>query len=158
VSDIQKTPNTLPWPPMIYLAAVAIAVILNWLYPLPWISRPLSELLFAIGWMMAAGAIAIDISAIRTMRRAKTTVMPHKGSDHLVTSGAFSFTRNPIYVGNTVLMLALGLISEIVWFLPLAFIAAYTTQKLAIEREEKHLEARFGKKWRDYAKKVRRWL
>ena len=36
--------------------------------------------------------------------------------------------------------------------------AAYATQKLAIEREERHLQARFGKRYIDYAKRVRRWI
>lgn len=158
MSDIQHRPNTLPWPPMIYIAGAALAVLLHFLFPLPWISRPLSEFLFGVGWLVAAGAIAIDISAMRAMSRAKTTIMPHRGADHLVTTGAFSLTRNPIYLGNTMLMIAIGLIAGILWFLILAPVAAFATQKLAIEREEHHLSARFGKKWRDYAKRVRRWI
>lgn len=158
MSTIQDRPNTLPWPPMIYIAAAALAIVLHWLLPLPWVPGPFGEFLFAVGWLVVAGAIAIDIAVMRAMSRAKTTIMPHKGSDHLVTGGPFSFTRNPIYVGNTMLMLGVGLISGIVWFLLLAPVAAYATTKLAIEREERHLEARFGKKYRDYMKKVRRWL
>ena len=41
---------------------------------------------------------------------------------------------------------------------PLIYIAAFATQKLAIEREEQHLAARFGKKYLDYKKRVRRWI
>jgi protein-S-isoprenylcysteine O-methyltransferase Ste14 len=52
----------------------------------------------------------------------------------------------------------LGFMSGIIWFLPLALVAAMLTQHLAIKREEAHLEARFGKAFRDYAKKVRRWI
>lgn len=158
MSDIQTAPNRVPWPPIIYLLAIAISIVLWVLYPLPWISAPLSDILFAAGWLAVAATVATDISAMRTMIRAKTTIMPNKASEHLVTSGAFSFTRNPIYLGNTLLMIGIGLITGIVWFFPLAILAAFATQKLAIEREEKHLEARFGKKYRDYAKRVRRWI
>ncbi len=42
--------------------------------------------------------------------------------------------------------------------LPLAFIAAFITQKLVVEREEKVLAMKFGKKYRDYSKTVRRWI
>lgn len=157
-NDISHQPNTIPWPPLIYLPGVALGFILNWLLPLPWITRPLSEILFAFGWLIAAGGIAMIAMAIRAMRRANTTLRPHRGADHLVTTGPFALTRNPLYVGNTMIMIALGLISGIAWFLPLAIIGACLTQKLAIEREEKHLEAKFGKRWRDYSKKVRRWL
>ncbi|EHK56648.1 methyltransferase family protein [Allomesorhizobium alhagi] len=158
MTDIQNSPNRLPWPPIIYLAAIAISIALGLLFPLPWISAPLSDILFAAGWLLVAAMVALDFSAMRTMARAKTTIMPNRASEHLVTTGAFSFTRNPIYLGNTLLMIGVGLITGIVWFLPLAIAAAFATQKLAIEREERHLEARFGKRYRDYAKRVRRWI
>lgn len=158
MTTIHDRPNTLPWPPIIYICAAALAIIGHMLLPLPWVPGALGEFLFAVGWLVVAGAIAIDVAAMRAMARARTTIMPHRGSDHLVTQGPFSFTRNPIYVGNTMLMIGVGLISGIVWFLILAPVAAYVTTKLAIQREEKHLEARFGKKYRDYAKKVRRWV
>jgi protein-S-isoprenylcysteine O-methyltransferase Ste14 len=158
MTDIQTRPNRLPWPPIIYLVAIAISIALGLLYPLPWISAPLSDILFAAGWLLVAAMVALDFSAMRTMARAKTTIRPDKASEHLVTTGAFSFTRNPIYLGNTLLMIGVGLITGIVWFLPLSIIAAFATQKLAIEREERHLEARFGKRYRDYAKRVRRWI
>ena len=56
------------------------------------------------------------------------------------------------------MMVGVGMISGIAWFILLAVAAAFITQKLAIEREEKHLDARFGKKYFDYKKRVRRWL
>jgi protein-S-isoprenylcysteine O-methyltransferase Ste14 len=158
MTDIQNSPNRLPWPPIIYLAAIAISIALGLLFPLPWISAPLSDILFAAGWLLVAAMVALDFSAMRTMVRAKTTIRPDKASEHLVTTGAFSLTRNPIYLGNTLLMIGVGLITGIAWFLPLAIAAAFLTQKLAIEREERHLEARFGKRYRDYAKRVRRWI
>ena len=158
MKDIAAAPNRLPWPPLIYLAAIAVSIVLGLVYPLPWITRPLSDILFAAGWLAIAAVVAIDFSAMRTLRRARTTIMPNRAADHLVTTGPFSFTRNPIYLANTLLMVGVALITGIVWFLPLAILAAFLTQKLAIEREEKHLEARFGKKYRDYARRVRRWI
>ena len=143
---------------MVYLAAIAASIALHLLYPLPFIGPPLSDILFAAGALLIVAVVAVDVSAIRALQRAKTTVMPHRGAEHLVTDGAFSFTRNPIYLANTMLMFGAGLLSQITWFFPLALIAAFITQKLAIEREEKHLEMRFGKKYRDYAKRVRRWI
>ena len=158
MTEIQARPNRLPWPPLIYLAAIAASIVLHLVYPLPFIGPPLSDILFAGGGLLIIGVVAIDFSAIRTLQRAKTTVMPHRGSEHLVTEGPFSFSRNPIYLANTMLMFGAGLMSQIVWFFPLGLIAAFLTQKLAIEREEKHLEIRFGKRYRDYAKRVRRWI
>lgn len=158
MTDLNAAPSRVPWPPIIYLLAIAVAVAFGLLYPLPWLTEPLSDLLFAAGWLAVVGVVAIYYSAMQTLKRAKTTIRPDRPSEHLVTSGAFSFTRNPIYFANTLLMIAIGLITSSVWFIVLAVIAAFGTQKLAIEREEKHLQARFGKKYIDYKKKVRRWI
>lgn len=158
MSDIDRRPNRIPWPPILYGLAILAAAVLGYTLPLPWLPSPMSDILFAIGWLMVAAAIALDLAAMRTMHGHRTTILPNKGSDHLVTEGPFGLTRNPIYVGNTMLTLGIGLISGIVWFLPAALIAAFATQKLAIEREERHLDARFGKRYRDYRKRVRRWL
>ena len=151
-------PTNFPWPPVIYVVAVAIALIAHWLAPLPWFRNPVNEFLFAVGWMVVVLAVIMEVSAMRTLARAKTTILPHRASEHLVVQGPFSFTRNPLYLGKTMLIIAIGLITGIAWFLILAAISAFATQKLAIEPEERHLEARFGKKFRDYAKKVRRWI
>jgi protein-S-isoprenylcysteine O-methyltransferase Ste14 len=158
MNDVTARPNSLPWPPIIYVAAIAVSVLLNAFYPLPWFGRPLSGILFVLGWLMIAAFVALNISAIRAMRRAGTTVRPDRGTDHLVTDGPFSFTRNPLYVAGTMLVLGIGLVSGIVWFLLLAILAAFTVQKLAIEREERHLQARFGETYLDYARRVRQWI
>ena len=92
------------------------------------------------------------------MQRAKTTILAHRATEKLVTAGPFSFTRNPIYLAFTMLIIGIGLIAGIWWLVLIAPFAAFATVKLAIEGEERHLEARFGKTYRDYAKKIRRWI
>lgn len=126
--------------------------------PLPWFGRPFSDILVAIGALCVGAGVLLDVLAFRALSRAQTTILLHKGSAHLVTSGPFAITRNPIYVGNALLLLGVGLLFGIAWLLPLAMLAAFATQKLAIEPEERHLDARFGKAFRDYRKRVRRWI
>ncbi|QKV18085.1 isoprenylcysteine carboxylmethyltransferase family protein [Oricola thermophila] len=151
-------PNRLPWPPIIYAAALLAGWPLGHFLETPWIGGMTGEVLFAAGILTIVGALAIDIAAMNTMRRKRTTILPNRKADHLVTNGVFAVSRNPIYLANTMLVIGAGLISGIVWYFPLALIAAYMTQKLAIEREEKHLESRFGKLYRDYRKRVNRWI
>jgi len=151
-------PASFPWPPLICAAAIAASAVLNIVYPLPWITEPLSGMLFAGGWLLVAATVAIDVSAFRTLKAAKTTILPHRAADHLVTGGPFSSSRNPIYLGYALFMIGIGLITAIAWFIPFAIISSFLIQKLAIEPEERHLELRFGKKYRDYAKRVRRWI
>ena len=158
MSEHQAPPSRLPWPPIIYVAAVALAIVLQWLWPLPWIGSPISDLLFALGWLMVLAALALDLGAMQTMRKAKTTILPTRAAEHLVTGGPFAISRNPIYLGNTTLMVAIGFIAGSLWFVLLAPAAAILTTYLAIKPEERHLTERFGKRYRDYQKKVRRWF
>jgi protein-S-isoprenylcysteine O-methyltransferase Ste14 len=148
----------IPWPPLIYCAAIAISIVLGLFYPLPWIGDLLGDLLFAAGFVVLFAVAALWFTAIRAMMRARTTMNPNGVPEHLVTSGPFGVTRNPMYLANTLMLIGVAFVSGIVWFLPLALIAAFATQKVAIEKEEKVLAAKFGKKYRDYAKRVRRWI
>ncbi len=159
-AHVTATPKTggLPWPPLIYVSAIAISIILHWLYPLPWFGSPMSFILVPIGWLALLAFVTLIVTAIRTLRRHKTTMNPTAMPDHLVTDGPFGISRNPMYLANTLLLIGVGFVSGIVWFLPFALIAAYITGKVAIEKEEHWLAEKFGKRYRDYAKLVRRWI
>jgi len=139
---------------MIYVAAVAGGIILHNIYPLPWIGAPLADLLFAIGWLLGAAAIFLLAAALRAWRSTRLAG-EHRG---LVTSGPYSFSRNPIYLSAALLLVAGALIWGIGWLIILALVAGFATSKLVIEGEERRFAGRFGKKYRDYQKKVRRWI
>ncbi len=151
-------PSSIPWPPLIYLGAIVVSFILGIYYPLPWLPTIISDGLFAVGILMAVGGLVFVIYAIRTLTKHKTTVSPTRRADHLVTGGLFALSRNPIYLGNTVITLGLGISLANPWFFAGAILAALLTNFLQIIPEEKHLEHHFGKQWRTYAKKVRRWI
>jgi protein-S-isoprenylcysteine O-methyltransferase Ste14 len=158
MSEAHAKAGWLPWPPLIYLSAIVIAVLLTAVYPLPWISGLLADLLFVIGLLLVLAVVALWFTAFRTMIEAKTTLHPNSMPTHLVTTGPFSVSRNPIYLANTLLLIAIGLAGGMAWFVVLAFAASFAVSKLAIQREEKVLAQKFGKKYRDYEKRVRRWL
>jgi len=156
--SLDNAPSRIPWPPILYLAAIAAAIILGQTVPSPWFGSPLADILFAAGWLLGLAGLFLDIAALRALRLAKTTILPTRASAHLVTQGPYSFSRNPIYLGNTMIVIGIGLITGNAWFLLFALLAAFATQKLAIEPEERHLAQHFGKRYRDYQKKTRRWL
>lgn len=155
VSGDSERPNVLPWPPMLLVAAAVGAIALgNWL-PL---ALPESRFVNWPGLLLAAIGIGFDAWAIVTMRRANTNVLPHRAADRLVSWGPFRLSRNPIYLGNTLLLVGVGLATGNGWFVITAFIAAALVDRLAIRREERHLSSRFGADWVAYAAKTPRWL
>ena len=158
MSAVERGPIHFPWPPLIYLAGIAASIVLSWWLPLPWIGEPLAGMFFVAGILLAVAAVAMVVTAIHTMHKAKTSVRLDRPAEHLVQNGPYSISRNPIYLGNTLFMIGIGLAAAMLWFIILAVVAAFLTQKLAIEYEEPHLDQRFGKKYRDYCKRVRRWI
>jgi protein-S-isoprenylcysteine O-methyltransferase Ste14 len=151
-------PNTIPWPPMIYIGFALAGILLHKFVPLGWPDGAFRIVLAAFGLCLICGGLALELVTALTFRRHRTTILPHRGATALITDGPFAKSRNPIYLGNTFLLLGAGLLSGIAWLVPAALAAAFTTQKLAIEREERHLAARFGEAWRAYAALTPRWL
>lgn len=150
-------PNTIPWPPIIYSAALVAGLIMAVIVPLP-LDRVVGLPGRTAGAVLIALGLALDLAAIFTLRAGQTTVLPHRGSRHLVTSGPFRLSRNPIYLGNTLVVAGLGLAFANGWLMIAAIAAAILTQKIAIEREERHLLALFGVAYESYCKRTRRWL
>jgi protein-S-isoprenylcysteine O-methyltransferase Ste14 len=83
---------------------------------------------------------------------------PMQRPSTLVLVGPYKFTRNPIYLG--VLIMALGL--TIVWSGLVMFLCTIIIfiifRYIFIKREEIILEEEFGNEYRDFKKRVRRWV
>jgi protein-S-isoprenylcysteine O-methyltransferase Ste14 len=118
----------------------------------PGVRIGLAALLVVIGLVFLAPATA-------AFRRARTTVNPLKPeqASSLVVAGVYRYTRNPMYVGFALLLLAWAawLAVPVVLVGPLVF-AAYLT-RFQILPEERALEAAFGESFRAYRQRVRRW-
>lgn len=151
-------PNRIPWPPVLFLAAIALALILHWQAALAWPGGAARFVLVAIGLCLIGAGLALDVAAFRQFRKHRTSMMPTRAASNLIVDGPFAKSRNPIYLGNTLVILGAGLLFGVAWLLPAALAAAFSVQKLAIEPEEAHLEASFGTAWRDYAARTPRWL
>lgn len=158
MSDLRDRPNHIPWPPLLFAGAALIALGLQAILPLPWPEGAWAAVLAMGGLFLGAAGLALDLATLLAFRRHETTVLPHRGATRLITDGPFRFSRNPIYLGNTLLVAGAGLVFGIAWLIPAALAGAYATGKLAIDREEAHLAARFGQDWADYAARTPRWL
>lgn len=158
MNERAERPSSFPWPPVVLAVSFAAGVIAHVVYPLGWPRGVLADLLQGLGLFAIAIAVLLYFLSAREMRRKNTTVLPHAGADHLVTTGPFAVSRNPIYLANVLLLSGLGLAFGNAWMFAAAALCAIGEQKLAIDREEAHLELRFGKAWRDYKKRVRRWI
>lgn len=156
--DFADKPNRVPWPPLVLAGTIALGFLLGRLLPLPWPDGAAAPLLTWLGALLLAAGFALDLWAAATFRRARTTILPHRGATALLIGGPFAYSRNPIYLGNLLLISGAGLIFGELWHLLLVPAAAVLLQVLAIRREEAHLAAKFGAAWHAYAARTRRWL
>ena len=109
--------------------------------------------------LLAAG-IGLIVAARVELARAHTTfnpVAPDRSSE-LVTTGVYRFTRNPIYLGMLLVLIALAAWLSNLYSLVLPVVFVVYITRWQIQPEERVLRARFGPDYDDYAVRVGRWL
>ncbi len=148
------------WPPIIYATAGVISGLLAWLAPLalPDASATVTWIGRIVGAAMIVAGALIARAGERRFATAGTAVRLDRPATLLVTDGIYRRTRNPMYLGLTLVLAGLGLLFWSAWFVIAAPIAVYAVIKLAIEREERYLTQRFGQPYLDYRQRTRRWL
>ncbi|MEW6683831.1 MAG: isoprenylcysteine carboxylmethyltransferase family protein [Nitrospirota bacterium] len=148
-------PRILAPPPVIYLGVLGLGLLLEWLWPTRLLGWPLAV---AVGsTIFICGVVGLTV-AIRTVLRARTPVDPYKATTAIVTGGLFQFSRNPIYVSDTLLYVGLSLALNAWWALALTPVLVWIMGVGVIAREEEYLERKFGNEYLRYKRQVRRWL
>lgn len=145
-------------PPNLYLGGLAAGCLLELLYPIgPGLAGGTGRAIW-IGLGIAVIGIAIAWKAIVQFTDAGTTVPLDEPTDALVTDGLYNWSRNPIYIGLTVLYTGLAIALTSGWSLIILPLIVFVLQKTVIEREESFLEKEFGEPYLAYKRRVPRWL
>ncbi|QDI75337.1 MULTISPECIES: methyltransferase family protein [Leisingera] len=111
-----------------------------------------------LGGVLLGGGLLLALLAITEMRRQKTTVLPHQTPSRLVQSGIFSRSRNPIYLGDVLILAGLILWFDAVLSLPLIPVFLWLLEKRFVIPEEDRMRRTFRADWARYERKVRRWI
>lgn len=137
--------------PPVWLLGFALAL---WFSVAVWSSAPLPQ----VGAALVVAGIALILGAIVSMARARTTPVPHRQPTALVTTGLFALSRNPIYLGDALILMGLALRwgAAAGMILVPAFIVLITQR--FITAEEARLATAFPDEFADYRAKTRRWL
>lgn len=145
-------------PPPIYLVAAAAGMKLLDRYGFGLgIDIPLST---PIAISLAAFAVLIVISAILLFRRVRTTIDPLNpdAASSLVQDGIFRITRNPMYLGMAIVLVAGAVYLQSVSGLIVTALFVLVLTEMQIKPEEQALRQLFGSEYTDYCNKVRRWI
>jgi putative hydrolase of HD superfamily len=142
-------------PQLVYLIPLIVGLVLGRFAPLRFIPPSLGA---RVGIGLLVLGLVVCVSAVTSLRRAKTTIQPWEPTTSLVLTGLYRFSRNPIYLGYTLLYLGAAVWLDASWSVVLLPVALIAMHRLVIGREEAYLERRLGDAYRSYRERVRRWL
>jgi protein-S-isoprenylcysteine O-methyltransferase Ste14 len=82
----------------------------------------------------------------------------HVYAEELVTRGIFNHCRNPLYVGNILMLLGVGILSNSLIYLAILIPLFLLIYQAIVLAEENFLSNKFGEKFTAYCKRVNRWI
>jgi len=144
-------------PLLVALIFGALMWLVAWLTPGLTTALPYAGVM--AGAILLAGAL-VALAGVVAFRRARTTVDPIH-PDHasaIVTGGVYSLTRNPMYVGFLLLLVAWAIwLGNLPACLGLPAFVKYMN-RFQILPEERFLGSKFGAPYAGYLLRVRRWI
>ena len=144
-------------PPLIFLGFLAAAAVLEAVVPLPLLAAHAIPRYLA-GAALAAGGFVMIAMGARRFLAAGTNIPPTLPTTTLVVDGIYRRTRNPFYLGTTLVYLGLGVAAGSLWAIGLVVPLMWVINVGVVAREERYLERKFGDAYRAYKARVRRWI
>ncbi|KEZ78008.1 S-isoprenylcysteine methyltransferase-like protein [Salinisphaera hydrothermalis C41B8] len=116
------------------------------------------------GWVVLAGLIVLALGqglriltiGLDYIRRGGRDGRIH--ADRLVTGGVFAICRNPMYTGNVTMVVGFFALAGNPWGLIIGSAIGWFVYRAIIAAEESFLVAEFGEEYREYCRRVPRWL
>ena len=114
---------------------------------------PSSVFLLVLALMLLIFGLTFMIWSVR-----EVGMLDMVAPERLITSGPYSFSRNPMYVSWISIYLSVFFINRSLWLLLLLFVAILITHYVVIIREERILRQKFGDQFEKYCERVRRYI
>lgn len=141
--------------PLIFLAFLVAATVLEAVVPLPLLAAHALTRYLAGAALAVCGSVLIAMGTSRFVA-AGTNIPPNLPTTALVVDGIYGRTRNPLYLGTTLVYLGLSVAAGSLWAILLVAPLLWVINVGVIAREERYLERKFGDAYRAYKRRVRR--
>jgi protein-S-isoprenylcysteine O-methyltransferase Ste14 len=146
-------------PPLLPLATILAGVILERWRPLAaGLDLPAPERYWVGGVAIVVTMLVLGLWPVAMFRRSGQSELPWRPTPLILEDGPYRFTRNPMYLQMVLVCVSLAVILSNAWILGLTPLCAWALYWFAIRPEEAYLERKFGAGYRDYKRRVRRWL
>lgn len=134
-----------------------VSIALQLAVPIPLPSQ-LHILFIVIGAALAILGLVFIVLARQEMARYGQRTDPGHPTSQIVTTGVFSISRNPLYLGAGLLLLGIAVITRLTWFFILILPTLIACHYILIAPEERYLLAKFGEEYARYTARVYRWI
>lgn len=135
-----------------------LALALQWFVPIS-LSRGFIALTrIPAGAILIVVGVGLVVLARREFARYGQPTDPGHPTNKVVSTGVFSISRNPLYLGGVCTLMGFALFFDLPWVLILLIPSLVACHYILIAPEEAYLAARFGEHYRAYTATVQRWL
>ena len=135
-----------------------IGVVLQWVVPFSFPRGGAILIFVTAGIALIVLGIILAVLARREFRWYGQPTDPGYPTLKIVTTGIFSISRNPLYLGGMSILVGLALLFNLPWVFVLLLPAIVACHYVLIAPEEWYLAEKFGEEYRSYAETVYRWI
>lgn len=157
-ANTKETAGVAVRPPLLFLSGLLVGAVAGWLVPLdagPALAGPPR-------WIAGAAVALVGVTlmawSLRLFSASGTPVQTSKATNAIVTTGPYRFSRNPIYLGLSLIYIGIALGLALWWALALLPLIWIILHFGVVRREEAYLEARFGEAYESYRARTRRYI
>tara|TARA_Y100000385_G_scaffold232259_1_gene244670 strand:+ start:81 stop:548 length:468 start_codon:yes stop_codon:yes gene_type:complete len=155
MSENADNPGIVTHPPVFYIVAILIGLGIDYFMPLSFGFEGMTKTVSLV--ILVLGTI-VTVLGFKMFTTDKQSPSVHEPTVAVYQSGIYAYSRNPIYLGVLLWMMAGALFFDKVWIMIMVLPLILWMNKVVIEKEEAYLEEKFGDSYLDYKKKVRRWI
>lgn len=137
-----------------FLIGIALQLALPIVFP----SGLLTPAIIPVGAALIVIGAGLVVLARRQFAQHGQPTDPGRPTSQLITTGVFSRSRNPLYLGGICVLVGLALALRLTWVLILLIPALVVCHYVLVVPEERYLAATFGEDYRAYAASVHRWI
>ena len=144
-------------PPLYFFACLGFGLLLEYFFPIHLVSLSLTPRVI-VGCTFTIISIYFAVSGFIALIKNKTSFDTAKSTAKIVKTGAYRFSRNPLYLSLLLLLFGIAFSVLSLWLfftVPILFILFLFN---AVKPEEIYLSQKFGKEYLEYSANVRRWI
>ncbi len=134
------------------------AIVLQFLVPLALPEKSIRPIIISVGVLLIIMGMALVILARREFAKHGERTDPGNPTHHIMTTGVFAFSRNPLYLGIVIFLAGIALAVNLPWMLVMLVPSIIGCHIILIAPEERYLAAKFGQEYAQYTRSVQRWI